>query len=268
MNTFLIKVLAISIITYIFFVFLLFIFQRKLLYYPTENKFSEETSLKHKVDKIYISTQDGLNLIGWFHQKSIAKKTLLFFHGNAGTLDNRIYKLNHIGDCGVNFLIIAYRGFNGNPGKPSEKGLYLDAEAALSWLNSKSIATENIVIYGESLGTSVAIEIGQNKNFSGIILEAPFTSMVSVGKKHYPLFPVKLLLKDKYENANKVKNIKFPILVMHGKKDSIIPFVMGEKIYNLANVPKFKYFPEKDDHMMEFNENLINKMCSFLKNLN
>ena len=165
-------------------------------------------------------------------------------------------------------MIIAWRGYSGSSGKPTESGLYQDAKSAVNWLKLKGIAEKNIILYGESLGTSVAIEIGQNKNFAGMILEAPFTSMVDTGKKHYPFFPVKLLLKDKYESKNKIKNIKFPILVMHGKKDKIIPFYMGEAIYNLANKPKFKYFSDNDDHMMDFDENLVNEISSFLKSLN
>ena len=168
----------------------------------------------------------------------------------------------------INFLIIAWRGYSGSSGKPTEPGLYQDAKSAVNWLNLKGIAEKNIILYGESLGTSVAIEIGQSKNFAGMILEAPFSSMIDTGKKYYPFFPVKLLLKDKYESKNKIKNIKFPILVMHGKKDKIIPFYMGEAIYNLANKPKFKYFSDNDDHMMDFDENLVNEISSFLKSLN
>jgi fermentation-respiration switch protein FrsA (DUF1100 family) len=92
--------------------------------------------------------------------------------------------------------------------------------------------------------------------------------MIDIGQKHYPFFPVKLLLKDKYVNKNKIKNIKSPVLVMHGKKDKIVPFYMGKKIYDLANQPKFKYFPDDDDHMMNFDKNLINEIHLFLKNLN
>ena len=123
-------------------------------------------------------------------------------------------------------------------------------------------------MYGESLGTSIAIEVGQNKDFAGMILESPFTSMIDVGRKHYPIFPIKLLLKDKYESKNKIKNIKFPVLIMHGEKDKIVPFYMGKEIYNLANNPKSKYFTENDDHMMEFNKNLVNTIELFLKSLN
>ena len=169
-------------------------------------------------------------------------KTILFFHGNAGTLENRIHKLNHFKDMNINFLIVSWRGFSGNKGKPTEEGLYKDANAAVDWLKNKNINEESIIIYGESLGTGVAIDIAQNKNYAGIILETPFTSMVDAAKIFYPYIPVNLLLKDKFENYKKIKNINSPILVMHGELDQIVPFSMGKKIYELANEPKYSYF--------------------------
>jgi len=246
----------------------LYFFQRNLLYYPSENNYSGDR-LTVPIEKVKIKTQDNIELLSWYHKKNVSDyKTILFLHGNAGSLEDRIYKLNFLGNLDVNFLIIAWRGYSGSSGKPSEFGLYQDAKSALNWLNSKGITDDKIVLYGESLGTSVAIEVGQNRNFAGIILEAPFTSMIDIGKKHYPFFPVKLLLKDKYVSKNKIKNIKSPVLVMHGKEDKIVPFYMGKKIYDLANQPKFKYFPDDDDHMMNFDENLINEIHLFLKNLN
>ena len=101
-----------------------------------------------------------------------------------------------------------------------------------------------------------------------MILEAPFTSMIDAGKDKYPFLPVKLLLKDKYESNKKIKNIYSPILVMHGKIDKIVPFYMGRQIYELANDPKYSYFSEQDDHMMEFNNDLIHKIDLFIKQLN
>ena len=262
------KLVILIIVTYCLLLTFVFFYQRKLLYHPNFSNHVTGDGLIHSIEKINIKTEDNIDLKGWFHLKDLKKKTILFFHGNAGTLDNRIYKLNFLGNLDINFLIIAWRGYSGSSGKPTELGLYQDAKSAVNWLNLRGIAEKNIILYGESLGTSVAIEIGQNKNFAGIILEAPFTSMVDTGKKYYPFFPVKLLLKDKYESKNKIKNIKFPILVMHGKKDKIIPFYMGEAIYNLANKPKFKYFSDNDDHMMDFDENLVNEISSFLKSLN
>jgi fermentation-respiration switch protein FrsA (DUF1100 family) len=246
----------------------LYFFQRNLLYYPSENNYSGDR-LTVPIEKVKIKTQDNIELLSWYHKKNVSDyKTILFLHGNAGSLENRIHKINHFKDMNVNFLLLAWRGFSGNNGYPTEKGIYEDARSAVRWLKNKGIVEENIIIYGESLGTGVAIEVGQNRNFAGIILEAPFTSMIDIGKKHYPFFPVKLLLKDKYVSKNKIKNIKSPVLVMHGKEDKIVPFYMGKKIYDLANQPKFKYFPDDDDHMMNFDKNLINEIHLFLKNLN
>ena len=192
----------------------------------------------------------------------------MFFHGNAGSLENRTYKLNHFKDLNVNFLIIAWRGFNGNKGKPSEKGLYKDARSALRWLNMKGIQDKSIIIYGESLGTAIAVEVAQNKKYAGVILESPFTSMVNMGKKYYPFFPVSFLLKDKFESYKKINKIPVPILVIHGKVDKIVPYTMGEKMYELANQPKFFYSQEYGDHMVEYDAKLLKVLEQFIKSLN
>jgi fermentation-respiration switch protein FrsA (DUF1100 family) len=247
---------------------LTYIFQRNLLYHPTENNYSGDQLLVD-IEKIKIKTSDNIELMSWYHNKDFNKyKTILYFHGNAGSLENRIHKINHFKDINVNFLIFAWRGFSGNKGKPTEKGLYEDAKSAVQWLKLKGINEENIILYGESLGTGVAVEIAQNKNFSGVILESPFTSMIDTGKDKYPFLPVRFLLKDKYENNRKIKNIKSPILVMHGKIDKIVPFYMGKKIYELANEPKYFYFSQYDDHMMNYDEKLVKVLKKFIYSLN
>ncbi len=214
------------------------------MYHPDENNYFDD-KLSVYIEKVKVPTQDGLDLLGWYHEKDIKKnKTILFFHGNAGSLENRIHKLNHFRDMSVNFLIIAWRGFSGNEGE------------------------KNIVIYGESLGTGVATHLSQNKEFAGVILETPFTSMIDAAKKFYPYIPVGLLLKDKFENKNKIKNIKSPILIMHGEKDQIVPFEMGKKMFEIANEPKYSYFTKYDNHMMEYDESLVKALNSFLINLN
>ena len=260
--------LLIFAVIYLLIIFLTYIFQRNLLYHPTENNYSDD-KLTISVEKIKIKTQDGITLLAWYHNKDIHDyKTILFLHGNAGTLENRIHKINHFKDINVNFLLIAWRGFSGNEGKPTDQGLYKDARSALKWLKNKGIKEENIIIYGESLGTGIATEISQNKNFAGVILESPFTSMIDTGKDKYPFLPVKFLLKDKYESDKKIQNIIIPILIMHGKVDKIVPFDMGKKMYELANKPKYSYFSEYDDHMMEYNKNLLKVLKEFIYGLN
>ena len=267
MNNIYIKSFFLLILIYVVITVIVYFYQRKLLYHPFSPQITGE-GLVHNFETINFKTSDNFVLKGWFHLKNSNKKTILFLHGNAGNLDNRIDKLNSLGSMEINFLIIAWRGYSGNLGSPSEVGLYKDALGAIKWLNEKGISNDQIVLYGESLGTAIATEVGQNKNFAGIILEAPFTSMVDMGQKIYPIFPVRFLLKDKYESKNKIKNLKSPILVLHGRKDKIVPFYMGEKIFEMANNPKFKYFTDLDDHMMNFDDKLINEIDLFISNLN
>ena len=250
---------------YFFVTIFLYFYQNKLLYHPNINSRSNY-ELNHKVNEILITSDD--DIIAWHYKKNENYKTLVFFHGNAGNLSNRIYKLNELSKLKLNYLIFAYRGFNGNKGKPYEAGLYKDAENVISWLKSKNIVENNIILYGESLGTAIAIHTAQMKNFAGIILEAPFTSMVTLGQKYYPIFPVKFLLKDKYESLKKIINVKSPVLVMHGKKDKIVPFKMGLEIYEKLNGQKFKYFNDQDDHMMEYNPDLVRAIENFINQLN
>ena len=265
---YILSVVGLVLIIYLIITFILYKSQRNLLYHPSENNYSGD-KLIVSIDKVKIKTDDNIELLAWYHDKDIDNyKTILFLHGNAGSLENRIHKINHFKEMEINFLIISWRGFSGNDGKPTEEGLYKDARSAVKWLLNKGVKKENIVIYGESLGTGVATEISQNENFAGIILESPFTSMVAAGKSKYPIFPIGLLLKDKYESDKKIKNIKSPVLVMHGEADTIVPFWMGKKIYELANNPKYYYFPEYDDHMMEYNDKLLNTLKSFIKSLN
>ena len=267
MNYFTIIILTFLLI-YFFILFTTYFFQRNLLYHPKENNYFGDPLIV-SVEKVKIKTQDNIELLSWYHNKNSNNyKTILFLHGNAGSLENRIHKINHFKDININFLLVSWRGFNGNQGKPTEQGLYEDARSAVKWLKSKGILEKNIIIYGESLGTGVATEIAQNKNFAGVILESPFTSMIDAGKTKYPYLPVRFLLKDKYESNKKIKNIKSPILIMHGKVDNIVPFYMGKKMYELANEPKYSYFSEYDDHMMEYNEKLLNHLKKFISSLN
>ena len=266
-NLFLEIILAILVI-YLFLLAYLFIFQRNLMYHPQENNYSGD-KIEVEIEKVRIQTTDNISLLGWFHKKDLKKfKTIVYFHGNAGSLENRIHKLNHFSEMDVNFLIIAWRGFSGNKGKPTEQGLYEDGRSAINWLKNKGLKEEDIILYGESLGTGIATELSQNKNFAGVILETPFTSMVDAAKKFYPYIPVGLLLKDKYNNKHKIKNIFSPILIMHGEVDQIVPFEMGKRIFEISNQPKYSHFTKNDDHMMEYDENLLKALKTFIKSLN
>ena len=258
---------VIIICCYLVVVAFVFFNQRNLLYHPFENNYNKDEA-NFSYDEVFIPTSNERYIKGWFHKKDLKKnKTLVFFHGNAGNLENRIYKLNLIKDFEINFLIVAYRGFSGNKGEPTETGLYEDARSTLDWIVKQNVNKNKIILYGESLGTGVSTEVAQNKKFAGIILESPFTSMVDAGKFYYFYLPVSLLLKDRYETIRKLKNIRIPMLVMHGKRDKIVPFHMGKKVFEEANDPKYSYFPKEDDHMMDYNENLLKALNNFFNSI-
>jgi len=270
MNFYTTSILAL-VFFYVLLIIVVFFFQRNLLYHPSVDNYLKDQVVKEPIgiEKVKITTRDKIDLTGWFYRQDLEKfNTILFFHGNAGSLENRTYKLNHFKNLNVNFLIIAWRGFSGNQGKPNEMGLYEDADSAIKWLNSKGIEEKNIILYGESLGTGVAVEVAQNKNYAGVILESPFTSMINMGKKYYPFFPVRFLIKDKFESYKKIINISVPILIIHGKVDKIVPYDMGKKMYELANEPKFFYSQEYGDHMVDYDEKLLLTLKQFIQSLN
>ena len=199
-------------------------------------------------DDVIFRTEDGLNLHGWFvpGKKSSPDEdlhTLLWFHGNAGNINHRLGNIKMLHErVPVNVFIIDYRQYGRSEGKISEKGTYIDARAALAYLHSrKEINREKIIFFGRSLGSAVAVELALNEKCRALILETPFTSILEMGKKLYPFLPVSLLLKTKYDSLAKIRNIKVPILVMHGDKDDLVPFEHGKRLYDMANEPKEFY---------------------------
>ena len=263
----LIKFLSIIIIFYLLIVIYVYVKQRSLLYLPNIDNYDDEL-LTIDAKEIFIENSEGIDLRSIYYQHpSDTKNTLVMFHGNAGPIENRFYKINHLSKYKQNILLISWRSFSGNKGTADELGLYDDANSAIKWLQNQNISKEDIIIYGESLGTAVSLEIAQNKEFKGIILEAPFTSMIDAAKFHYPYLPVSLMLKDKFLSNEKIKNIKSPIFIMHATEDDIVPFWMGKKMYELANNPKQSYFINENNHLVTYDKKLMNNMDIFYKSI-
>jgi fermentation-respiration switch protein FrsA (DUF1100 family) len=261
--------LAVSSVVLAYFIIILFVYfyQRNLLYHPSENNYLND-KITFNYEEIFIETDKKIKLKSWFIKKDLDKfKTILIFHGNAGNLFNRVYKLNELNKLDVNILLISWRGFSGNKGKPTEKNLYRDADESVKWLNNQGVISKNIILYGESLGTGVATELGTSNVFGGIILESPFTSIANAAKIYYPYLPVSIILKDRYDSIGKIKNINTPIFIMHGKMDNIVPQQMGLELFEKANNPKYSYFPEDDDHMMNYNKQLLNEIKQFINKI-
>ena len=253
------------VVAYLVVLVFIYFYQRNLLYHPSENNYQND-EVEFNYEEVYIEVENEIKLKSWLINKDFKNlKTLLIFHGNAGDLSNRIYKLNELNKLQINILLISWRGFSGNKGSPTEKNLYKDAEAAINWLNKKNVSNNQIILYGESLGTGIAVEMAKKNDFNSIILESPFTSIENSAKIYYPYLPVKYLLKDRYDTISKINMVKSPIMIMHGEKDDVVPLSMGKKLFEKANSPKHSYFTSTDDHMMEFNSELLKEIKNFIE---
>ena len=238
---------AISI--YFFFGFFLFFFQRKILFNTSGiPKKPSEYGLKN-IKEIEILTPDGINLIGWFATPQKNQPILLYFHGNSFDIGERSYRVDRYIKKGWGVLLMAWRGYSGNKGNPTELNLYKDAESALNWIDKNtSFDKENIILYGESLGSGVAVELGTRYKFKSIILEAPFTSISDIAQKRYFIYPVHFLILDKFDNLSKINKVLSPLLIISGKKDEIVPHEHSKKLFLKANEPKETVFIDEAMH--------------------
>ncbi len=194
--------------------------------------------LPSNVHEVFIKTEDNLKIQSYYIPKKTSDILLIYFHGNGGNMGHRLYDLRQINSFGINVLGISYRGYGKSQGKPSEMGIYIDGKAALGYSNQiLGFPMEKIFIFGRSIGTTVAINTAQNLNIGGLILVSPLTS----GKAHAKvsgLSFVSFLAGDAFNNIDKIINVKCPVLVIHGTQDDLIPFAMGEELFNRVKTKK------------------------------
>jgi fermentation-respiration switch protein FrsA (DUF1100 family) len=203
------------------------------------------------MEEVFITCENGNTINGLYAPGKDTFPTVLIFHGNAGNITHRDIILQGFNQLGYPVLLIDYQGYGKSEGKPSEKNLYLDGKASLKWLcKEKKIKPAEIVLFGKSLGSGVAVELATKNSFKGLILESPFTSIASVARSHFPykIFPVSFLLIDKFDNASKIHMVDSPLLITHGTRDTIVDKKEGEKLFKQANMPKKLYLIEGADH--------------------
>ena len=178
---------------------------------------------------------DNISLLAWYKKPKNFKPIIIYYHGNSFDIGERAHRVQRYIKEGFGILLLAWRGFSGNKGNPTEKNLYLDGLAAVDWVKKRTnYNNDNIILYGESLGTGVAVELGLYNKYKFIVLEAPFTSIADIGQRKYPIYPVKFLTLDKFDNLSKIGKILSPLLILHGKKDEIVPYSHGIKLFKKA----------------------------------
>ena len=228
--------------------------QRNLLYHFSSNRPTLEAHDLPRMCETILQTSDGLDLLAWFAPAAHPDGPfIVYFHGNAGSLDHRAEKLRPFLDAGFGILAVSWRGFGGNPGKPTEEGLYRDADAAIAMLQRDGFASSHMILYGESLGTAVATRCAVEYPVSALVLEAPPLSIVKVGQWRYPWLPVKWLAKDRFETERQIHLVRCPIMIIHGRNDTVVPFEMGQTLSTLAN-GQTEFRPFDDAHHTNLHE--------------
>lgn len=255
------KIMTFILLFYVSVLAFLFFFQRKLQYVPMGRIERVAVGFQEKI----LTTEDGVEILSWFKSPKSGEKVILYFHGNAGNIGDRAHKFEIFADAGYGVMAVSYRGYFGSQGQPSEAGLINDGKAAFKYLLDLGYLPKDIILYGESLGSGIAMQLAAKFDFAGVMLEAPFSSIVNVARQSYWFVPVSLILKDKFESIKFAPQISAPVLIIHGNADNIVPISEGKKLY--AAIKSRKKFIEVDgaNHLQFPEEFLRDQMREFFK---
>jgi fermentation-respiration switch protein FrsA (DUF1100 family) len=266
----LLKFLAFSIALALFAIGMIWLFQRKMIYMPMEQSVPAAERVLPGAEEVSFVTADGVTLGAWFLPAAgEAAGAVLVFNGNAGNRSFRAPLAVALSQRGYAVLLFDYRGYGGNRGRPSEKGLLADGRAARVYLESRGdVDPGSVALFGESLGAAVALATAVERPPAALILRSPFSSLTAVGRYHYPFLPVRLLLSDRYPSIARIPRLECPLLVIAGESDSIVPFSQSRELYDAAPAgrKRFVALPGTDhnDYDLLAGRTLIDETMKFL----
>ncbi len=226
---------------------IVFTLQRNYIYLSDDRRAAlAETDAADLLTEIRRQAADGGSAMSWYRPPAdAARPFLVLLHGNAGHIGDRLFKVAPFLERGWGVLLVGYRGYGGNAGRPTEAGLYADARAALGFLAEAGIARDRWVLYGESLGGGIAVQMAQEYGAGALVLEAPFTSLADMAQRRFPYFPARWLVLDRFDSLAKIGNLDMPALVIHGALDAVTPAALGRRLFDAAREPKTLHvFPE------------------------
>jgi fermentation-respiration switch protein FrsA (DUF1100 family) len=256
-----------SMLILVIFSVLMFLFfyarQRSLIYFPNRQTPTLEQYHAQDMRIVSLTTEDQLLLNAWYKPAENGHATILYLHGNAGNIGARMPLARQFMHVGLGVLLLEYRGYGGNPGSPSEQGLYKDGRAGMRFLQEQGVNSKKIALFGESLGTGVATEIGMEIPVCAMVLQSPYTSMADLASYHYPWIMVKPW--DKYDSLQKIERINAPLLILHGKLDQVVPYSQGLRLFHQAKAPKeIVSFDHTDHHNLWSQENYSEVIVRFI----
>ena len=216
---------------------LLYLTQRAIQYFPERFRTAPAAAGLPQAQEVVLETSDGERVIAWHVPPRGNKPVVLYFHGNGGSLRLRVDRFRDLTVDGTGLVALSYRGYGGSSGAPTEVGLLSDALAAYAFTTAR-YPGERIVLWGESLGSGVAVALASQMPVAHVILQSPFTSAADVGMHRYWFVPVRLLMKDQFRSDLRVGKITAPVLILHGDRDDVVPIALAERLYGLINAPK------------------------------
>ncbi|MDP3372196.1 MAG: alpha/beta hydrolase [Candidatus Paracaedibacteraceae bacterium] len=253
---------------YVITCFLVWGFQRHLIYAPSTNIQSPKTYGLQNFEDLRLKTPDGTIVQAWHRPAQSGFPTVIYFHGKTGHLGDYALFLKSLTHTGFGVLALSYRGYGSSQGTPSEAGIYQDARTIIKYaVQNLKLSKKKIIFYGRSLGTGVAIQMATEFSMAALILESPYTSIAERGQDLYPWLPVKFFIADRFDSLSKIKHIHSPMLIMHGEQDKIVPIEDGKILFKAAHDPKTNvYFPLKGHNNLNAVD-LINALVNFTKKL-
>lgn len=242
-------------------------FQRDLIYHPGKERVDPADVGVPEMVQVPIWTQDGYLVTGWYAPpRDRYHPTVVLFHGNAGTVAHRAHKARAFIDAGFGVLLASYRGYGGNTGSPSENGLYADARGALGWLISRGVAESQIVLYGESLGTGVAVQMATElSNVVGVVLEAPYTRLPELAPVAFIPGFTEVFMLDRFDNRAKIGHVRAPLLILHGLQDGVVPVAMGRELKERARMGVEAHFIAGAGHNDLYEHGAADLVINFIR---
>ena len=231
------NLLLIGAAIYVALVAVMYLAQRSLMYFPETQHTAPAQAGLPKAEEVTLDTADGERVIAWHIAPRGDRPVILYFHGNGGALCYRADRYRALTQDGTGLVALSYRGYGGSTGRPSEAGLIEDARAAYAFAAERYPA-DRLVLWGESLGTGVAVALAAEKKVARLVLESPYLSAVAIAASAYPFVPVRFLMKDQFRSDLRIRNVTAPVLIVHGDRDSVVPIESGEQLYAMITGPK------------------------------
>lgn len=221
------------------------VIENQLIYFPPPypEGFPSPQTYQGEVEDVWLMTEDGVRINAFYHSHPASKQVLLWFHGNAENIGYGLEHLRALAKIGINILAVDYRGYGRSEGKPDEAGVYHDADAAYDYLiNQRHFRPQDIIIYGHSLGGAVAVNLASRRPCGGLVVQSSFTSALAMARRMFAIPLIGYAAKSRFDSLRKIRDVHAPILIVHGTRDEVVPFAMGQQLFAAAPEPK-RFYP-------------------------